>query len=207
MNWTIAANGIRLQIFCRRQSWVVGNPIHTAEADATQTRQFCRVWRGGVNWLLSGVRSRRTGLNWSAFANEMCCYECCLVIGKTSSGGMTLLIYRAGQCTEGDNSFSSYLKHNSCRMSRWPTPCPSVICAELLVSSRRPVTGRRATHTSNTTVNLRYTGWAKKWGHELTSIILSNRNWFTEFFSLKDSLVNMQWNSCLKWLAIVDGFQ
>ena len=28
---------------------VVGNPIHAAEADATQTKQFCRVWRGGVN--------------------------------------------------------------------------------------------------------------------------------------------------------------
>jgi len=43
VNWTIAINVFRLQIFCRRQSWVVGNPIHTAEADATQTRQFCRV--------------------------------------------------------------------------------------------------------------------------------------------------------------------
>ena len=32
-----------LQIFSRRQSRVVGNPSHTAEADATQTRQFCRV--------------------------------------------------------------------------------------------------------------------------------------------------------------------
>ena len=31
---------------------VVGNPIHTAEADATQTRQFCRVRRGDVNQLL-----------------------------------------------------------------------------------------------------------------------------------------------------------
>ena len=32
--------------------WPVGvMPIHTAEADATQTRQFCRVWRGGVNEL------------------------------------------------------------------------------------------------------------------------------------------------------------
>jgi len=28
-----------------------GNPIHTTEADATQTKQFCRVWRGGVNQL------------------------------------------------------------------------------------------------------------------------------------------------------------
>jgi len=32
------------EIFCRRQSRVVGNPIHTAEADATQTRQFCLAW-------------------------------------------------------------------------------------------------------------------------------------------------------------------
>jgi len=42
-------NVFRLQIFCRRESRVVGNPIHIAEADATQTRQFRRVWRGGVN--------------------------------------------------------------------------------------------------------------------------------------------------------------
>jgi len=28
-----------------------GNPIHTADADATQTRQFCRVRRGAVNRL------------------------------------------------------------------------------------------------------------------------------------------------------------
>ena len=45
----IVIDVFRLQIFCRRQSRVVGNPIHTAEADATQTRQFCRVWHGGVN--------------------------------------------------------------------------------------------------------------------------------------------------------------
>ena len=37
------------KIFCRRQSWVVGNTIHTAEVDATQTRRFCCVWCGGVN--------------------------------------------------------------------------------------------------------------------------------------------------------------
>jgi len=46
----IAINVFTLQIFCRRQSSVVGNPIHTAEADATQTKQFRRVWRGGVNY-------------------------------------------------------------------------------------------------------------------------------------------------------------
>ena len=52
VNWTIATNVFRLRIFCRRQSRVVGNPVHTAEADATQTRQSCRrVWRGGVNQL------------------------------------------------------------------------------------------------------------------------------------------------------------
>jgi len=39
----------KFKIFCRRQSWVVWNPIHTAEAYAIQTRQFCRVWHGGVN--------------------------------------------------------------------------------------------------------------------------------------------------------------
>ena len=27
-------------------------PIHTTEADATQTKRFCHVWRGGVNLLL-----------------------------------------------------------------------------------------------------------------------------------------------------------
>jgi len=45
----IDLNVFTLQIFCRRLSSVVGNPVHTVEADATQTRQFCRVWRGGVN--------------------------------------------------------------------------------------------------------------------------------------------------------------
>jgi len=50
-NWTIALNVFRLQIFCRQQPRVVGNPIHTAEADATHWRQFCRVWRGDVNEL------------------------------------------------------------------------------------------------------------------------------------------------------------
>ena len=50
VNWTIAVNVFRLQVFCRRQSPVVGSPpIHTDEADATETGQFCRVWRGGVN--------------------------------------------------------------------------------------------------------------------------------------------------------------
>ena len=37
------------------------------------------------------------------------------------------------------------LKHNNCYM--WPTPHPSVI-------SRQPVTGRRATHPSNTAVTI-----------------------------------------------------
>jgi len=49
VNWTIAVNVFRLQIFCQRQSSVVGNPIHTSEVDETQTRQFCHVWRGCVN--------------------------------------------------------------------------------------------------------------------------------------------------------------
>ena len=40
VDWTIPINVFRLQIFCRRQSCVVGNPVHAAEADATQTRQF-----------------------------------------------------------------------------------------------------------------------------------------------------------------------
>ena len=47
----IAVNVFRLQIVCRRQSCVVGNPVHDAEVGASQTRLFCRVWRGGVNWL------------------------------------------------------------------------------------------------------------------------------------------------------------
>ena len=47
---------------------------------------------------------------------------------------------------------SSIHTHNSCRMSRWTTPHPSVICVELLWGSRQPLTGRLATHPSNTTV-------------------------------------------------------
>jgi len=50
--WTIALNVFRLHIFCRRQSCVVGNPIHSAETDAsTQTGQFCRVWPGLTVWI------------------------------------------------------------------------------------------------------------------------------------------------------------
>ena len=37
VNWTIAVNVFRLQIFCRQQSSVVENLIHTAEADTTET--------------------------------------------------------------------------------------------------------------------------------------------------------------------------
>ena len=44
----------------------------------------------------------------------------------------------------GDNSVR-HLKYNS-----WPAP--SVVCMELLGQSRQPVTGRLATHPSNTTV-------------------------------------------------------
>jgi len=50
VNWTIALNASRLQIFYRRQSRLVGNPTDT---DTTQTRQFCRVWSGGMNWVLA----------------------------------------------------------------------------------------------------------------------------------------------------------
>ena len=49
VNWTIALNVFGLQMFCRRQSWVVANTIYIAESDTTETRQFCRVRRGGVN--------------------------------------------------------------------------------------------------------------------------------------------------------------
>jgi len=41
-----------------------------------------------------------------------------------------------------------HLKHNSCRM--WLTPHPSVICEELLGHGRQSLTGRLATHSSNT---------------------------------------------------------
>ena len=44
VNWKIAINVFRLQIFCRRQSWVAENPVHTAEAGMIQTGQFCWVW-------------------------------------------------------------------------------------------------------------------------------------------------------------------
>ena len=45
-----------------------------------------------------------------------------------------------------------HLKHNSCHMSRWPWPMPhpSAICVELPCGSRQPMTGRLATHPSNT---------------------------------------------------------
>ena len=46
VNWTIAVNVFRLQIFCRQQSSVVENLIHTAEADTTETGLFCRVSPG-----------------------------------------------------------------------------------------------------------------------------------------------------------------
>jgi len=59
VNWTIALNVSRLQILCRRQSGVVGNPVRTVEADATQTRQFCRVWRDGGVTRLAKVQNPR----------------------------------------------------------------------------------------------------------------------------------------------------
>ena len=53
-------------------------------------------------------------------------------------------------------SVCMHLKHNSCHTSRWPwpTPHPSVICVELLGSSRQPMTGRLATHPDNITVKI-----------------------------------------------------
>ena len=39
-----------------------------------------------------------------------------------------------------------------------------------------------------------YTGWGKKRGHRVMTVILSNLNRFTEFFPLEDSLVNLQLN-------------
>ena len=39
-----------------------------------------------------------------------------------------------------------------------------------------------------------YTGWAKKQGHRRMTIILSILNRFKNFFSLEDSLVNLQLN-------------
>jgi len=49
-----------------------------------------------------------------------------------------------------------HLKHNSCHMSRWPWPMPhpSAICVELPCGSRQPMTGRLATHPSNTLVKI-----------------------------------------------------
>jgi len=41
-------------------------------------------------------------------------------------------------------------------------------------------------------------GWSKKRGHKLMTIILSIRNKFKNFFSLKDSLVNLQSNGYQK---------
>ena len=34
------------------------NPVHTTEADTTQTGQFCWVWPGGVNWSLETIIPR-----------------------------------------------------------------------------------------------------------------------------------------------------
>jgi len=39
-------------------------------------------------------------------------------------------------------------------MTRWPTPHPSDVRVELLRGRRQPMTGRLATHSSNTTVKL-----------------------------------------------------
>jgi len=44
------------------------------------------------------------------------------------------------------------LKHNSCRM--WPSPCPSVICVELIEHSSQPITGGLATHPNDTLVKI-----------------------------------------------------
>jgi len=64
LNWTIALNVFRRQIFCRRQSSVVRNPIYTADADSTQTRQFCRAWRTGRCELAFRLTATRTPLAW-----------------------------------------------------------------------------------------------------------------------------------------------
>jgi len=69
-----------------------------------------------------------------------------------------------------------HLKHNS-----WPTPHPSVICVELLGGSRQPVTGRLATHPSNTPVKIYRVG--QKVGHKLMTVILSNLNRFEKMHS------------------------
>ena len=45
-----------------------------------------------------------------------------------------------------------HVKHNSCHM--WPTPRPSIVCAELQGDSRQPITGRLATHPSNTALRI-----------------------------------------------------
>jgi len=44
------------------------------------------------------------------------------------------------------------------------------------------------------------TGWAKKRGHRLITIILSNLNGFKTFLLLEDSLVNLQINAHFKSL-------
>jgi len=64
VNWTIALNVFILQISRRQRSSVVGNPVHITEADAT--RQFCRVWRGDVNWAgIRGVSCRCNIWHWT----------------------------------------------------------------------------------------------------------------------------------------------
>ena len=40
------------------RSRYTSNPVHTTEADTTQTGQFCWVWPGGVNWSLETIIPR-----------------------------------------------------------------------------------------------------------------------------------------------------
>ena len=53
---------------------------------------------------------------------------------------------------------------------------------------------RKESPTGHCTFTCMYTGWAKKRGHRLMTIILSNLNRFAQFFSLEDSLVNWKVN-------------
>ena len=63
MNCTVALNAFRLQVFRRRQSWVVENPIYTSRRRRHATKQLCRVGAGGGIRGVSSSKRRRSAAN------------------------------------------------------------------------------------------------------------------------------------------------
>ena len=109
--WT-ALNVFRLQAFCRRQSWVVGNPIHTAEADATKTRQFCRACElcptdTGVVYVSAGGRRGAWTATCKLHATSTCAALPCAPptqpseLSRLTPGYQLLHEHRTGESTGG----------------------------------------------------------------------------------------------------------